>query len=118
MNTSSFANAIKAQLRATYNAAADHFDDAPLNLWNHCGRRTVELASIRPGGRVLDVCCGSGASAIPAAERVGPSGHVLGTDLAERLLDLARAKAAARDLTNVDFQVGDMTRLAVDRADF
>lgn len=118
INFSPRAQAIKAQLQATYNQAADHFDRAPLTLWNHCGRRTVELAAIRPGDRVLDVCCGSGASALAAAERAGSSGCVLGVDLAERLLTLARAKAEARNLTNLEFRVGDVTRLDLDRAAF
>ena len=39
---------------------------------------------------MLDVCCGSGASAIPAAEMVGPSGSVVGVDLAENLLELSQ----------------------------
>jgi ubiquinone/menaquinone biosynthesis C-methylase UbiE len=56
----------------------------------------VELAAIEPGGAVLDVCCGTGASAMPAAERVSPTGRVVGIDLADRLLDLARAKADER----------------------
>jgi ubiquinone/menaquinone biosynthesis C-methylase UbiE len=117
-NQSPLAQAIKAQLRLTYNAAADHFDDPPLTLWDHCGRRTVELANVGPRQRVLDVCCGSGASAIPAAERVGPAGYVLGIDLAERLLERARAKVALKQLTNIEFRVGDMTRLDVESASF
>jgi ubiquinone/menaquinone biosynthesis C-methylase UbiE len=118
MHNSSFAKAIKAQLRATYNAAADHFDDPHQLLWEHCGRRTVEFAGVGVGQRVLDVCCGSGASAIPAAERVGAFGYVLGIDLADRLLDLARAKAMERGLANVEFRVGDMNRLDLEPAAF
>ena len=60
---------------------------------------------------VLDIGCSSGASARPAAERVGPQGHVLGVDLAERLLAIARDKAARRGLDNSRFETGDMTNL-------
>jgi ubiquinone/menaquinone biosynthesis C-methylase UbiE len=60
---------------------------------------------------VLDVCCGAGASAIPAAETVGQSGSVIGVDLAENLLELARAKAAGRELSNINFELGDLTEL-------
>jgi ubiquinone/menaquinone biosynthesis C-methylase UbiE len=77
----------------TYNAAADHFDDGPLAFWDRYGRRTIERLALAVGASVLDVGCGSGASAIPAAATVGPQGRVLGVDLAERLLALARMKA-------------------------
>jgi methylase of polypeptide subunit release factors len=43
--------------------------------------------------RVLDLCCGAGASAIPAAQAVGPTGRVLAVDVAEPLLETARTRA-------------------------
>ena len=67
---------------------------------------------------MLDVCCGSGASAIPAAETVGLSGSVVGVDLAENLLELARAKANQRGLTNIRFQSGDLMHLPFDDESF
>src|SRR5262245_405724 len=99
-----------AKIRAatTYNSAADKFDDPANSFWDVFGRKTVEQLHLEQGARVLDACCGSGASAIPAAERVGPRGSVLGIDLAENLLALARAKASARGLTNVEFRVCDL----------
>jgi ubiquinone/menaquinone biosynthesis C-methylase UbiE len=110
--------AAKARAAATYNAAADHYDDPANAFWERFGRRTIERLSLAPGARVLDVCCGSGASALPAAERVGPAGHVLGVDLAGDLLALARAKAAARGLRNAEFRLGDMLDLGVPAASF
>lgn len=101
----------KARAASTYNAAADSFDAPPLAFWDRIGRRTLAKLSLPPGAHVLDVCCGSGASAIPAAEIVGPSGRVLGVDLAENLLDLARRKAQKRGLTNVAFLHADFESL-------
>ena len=102
-----------AQDRAafTYNAAADFFDASPLGFWDYFGRRTIELASLPSGSRVLDVCCGTGASALPAAEAVGPTGNVIGVDLAKELLELARRKAVQQRLGNIEFEVGDMLSL-------
>ncbi len=101
----------KAKAAAAYNFAADHYDDNPLAFWARYGRRTVARLDLAPGAEVLDVGCGSGASALPAAEIVGPRGHVTGVDLAERLLELGRAKAANRGLINVEFRPGDMADL-------
>jgi ubiquinone/menaquinone biosynthesis C-methylase UbiE len=86
----------KAKAAATYDAAADHFDDEPLAFWERIGRRTVERLALSDGANVLDVGCGTGASALPAAEAVGPNGFVIGVDLSSRLIDRARAKATAR----------------------
>ena len=108
----------KAKAAAAYNAAADAYDDAANTFWPRFGRATVERLGLPAGARVLDVCCGSGASAIPAAEAVGPGGYVLGVDLAEELLALARAKARARGLNNVDFRAGDMLDLRIRDASF
>jgi 2-polyprenyl-3-methyl-5-hydroxy-6-metoxy-1,4-benzoquinol methylase len=101
----------KFKAARTYNSAADHFDDPPLAFWSLYGQRTVAQLQLHPGANVLDVGCGTGASAIPAAEAVGPGGTVIGVDLAEKLLQHARAKALAQQLTNADFRVGDMTAL-------
>src|SRR5690349_23534118 len=107
-----------ARAQAAYHAAADHYDQPALAFWNRFGRATVSRLGLRRGARVLDVCCGSGASALPAAEAVGPAGSVLGIDLAEDLLALARAKAAARGLGNAEFRVGDMLALGLAPAQF
>src|SRR5262245_21537283 len=109
-----------AQARAafTYNAAADFYDASPLHFWDYFGRRTVDLASLSVGSRVLDVCCGAGASALPAAEAVGPTGNVIGVDLAKQLLESARAKAVQRRLGNIEFEVGDMLSLRFPVASF
>jgi len=98
----------KLKAATTYNAAADHFDDGPLAFWDRYGRGTVERLRLKPGSVILDVGCGSGASAIPAGKAVGPNGRVIGVDLADRLLAMARAKAAAQKLQNIEFRQADM----------
>ena len=103
----------EAQRRAafTYNAAADFYDASPLSFWDYFGARTVELLALRPGSNVLDVCCGAGASALPAARVVGQRGNVVGVDLAKELLGLARTKATQQHLANIQFEPGDMLSL-------
>jgi len=110
MGTSSPDDA-KQRAASTYNAASDFYDHPANSFWDRYGQRTVARLRISPGARVLDVCCGSGASAIPAAQAIGSHGSVLGVDLAENLLALARAKAKHRGLKNLEFRVGDMLDL-------
>lgn len=101
----------KIKAAETYNAAADHFDDFPLAFWDRYGQRTIHRLNLCQGASILDVACGSGASALPAAEAVGSTGRVTAVDLAERLLQLGRTKAAALGLMNIQFLPGDMTDL-------
>ena len=107
-------NEAKKKAAETYNAAADYFDHPANSFWERFGRRTVERLHLPEGARVLDACCGSGASAIPAAEIVGPGGSVVGVDLAEGLLELARIKARKLQLANVEFRTSDITQLTFD----
>lgn len=110
--------ASESKAAATYNAAADHFDDAPVSFWSRYGQRTVDRLGLSAGWSVLDVGCGSGASALPAAAAVGPEGRVIGVDVADTLLALGRRKARRRGLTNVTFRMGDMEDLGYADARF
>src|SRR5215831_1227728 len=95
--------AAKLKAEKTYNAASDYFDAEPLGFWSRYGQRTVERVGLRRGDRVLDVCCGTGASALPAALAVGSEGAVIAVDLSEELLKLGRAKSKAAGLGNLEF---------------
>ena len=108
----------KKRAAAAYNAASDYYNHPANSFWEHFGRRTVERLELTSGARVLDACCGSGASAIPAAEIVGPKGSVLGVDLSEKLLELAREKADSQGLKNLDFRTADILDLKLPESSF
>ena len=92
----------EAQRRAafTYNAAADSYDSSPLSFWNYFGGQTVERLSLPAGSSVLDVCCGTGASALSAAKLVGPRGKVIGVET-NVLYAVATKSGATRPPANV-----------------
>ena len=75
------------------------------------------LPHVRPGMSLLDVGCGPGTVTADLAALVAP-GRVVGLDAAEGVLDEARAHAAARGLTNVTFQAGDVYTLPFEGASF
>jgi ubiquinone/menaquinone biosynthesis C-methylase UbiE len=95
---------------STYGAAADHYTRDALSFWDRFGSATVSRLPLASGAFVLDLCCGAGGSAIPAAHAVGPAGRVLGVDAAAPMLELARAEAARQGLANIEFRCGDATR--------
>jgi ubiquinone/menaquinone biosynthesis C-methylase UbiE len=101
----------KRRAQETYDAAAEFFDEPALAFWDRFGRATVERLGLQPGAIVLDACAGSGASALPAAERVGPNGKVIAVDLADNLLALARAKADRLGVSNLETRLGDIEAL-------
>jgi ubiquinone/menaquinone biosynthesis C-methylase UbiE len=92
-----------------YGAAADHYQCPALAFWNRFGAETVRRVPLASGASVLDLCCGAGASAVPAARIVGPSGGVLALDAAEPLLALARQRASCEGLANIEFRHADAT---------
>ena len=90
-----------------FDAGRDHFDVLTGPLWEPVGRATVEVARPVAGERVFDACCGAGASAIPAAQAVGPDGRVDAVDLSGRLLALGRSRGAG--LPQLSFHQADVT---------
>jgi demethylmenaquinone methyltransferase / 2-methoxy-6-polyprenyl-1,4-benzoquinol methylase len=82
--------------------------------------RAVERAGLAAGDDALDVCCGTGDLALELARVVGPSGRVVGCDFSERMLELARDKAAARTGGDapVEFEWADALDLPYDDASF
>ncbi len=107
-----------ARAARTYTAAADHYLRPALGFWDQWGAATVARLPLLSGDAVLDVCCGAGASALPAARVVGPAGNVLGLDLAQPLLALARQRSAALGLTNVCFRECDATASGLESGSF
>ena len=70
------------------------------------GREAQAALNPAPGERVLDIGCGSGETSLELAAAVAPSGSVLGADLSQLLLDLARSRVADRGLP-VRFMAAD-----------
>jgi SAM-dependent methyltransferase len=112
-------------------AQHDPRNEAEITYWNGAGGRrwverqqtqdivlgsilqaTLERAQLRQGERVVDIGCGTGASSIALAERIGPSGQVMGIDVsapmlaraAERLLPGASIKFVRADATTYRFE--------------
>lgn len=63
----------------------------------------IALAQIEPGHRVLDIATGIGEPAVTAARRVGPGGQVVAIDQSPHMLAIARERAAALGLQNIQF---------------
>jgi ubiquinone/menaquinone biosynthesis C-methylase UbiE len=66
-------------------------------------QKTIQRLGPGPGMNVLDAGCGPGRLTIPLARTVGPKGEVTAIDIQEGMLDEAKKRAQAADLTNIRF---------------
>ena len=72
------------------------------------GEELIDTLDIQPRMKMLDLGCGDGTTALPAAQR---GALVLGVDIADNLVAAGNARAAKADLDNLRFQQGDASRL-------
>jgi ubiquinone/menaquinone biosynthesis C-methylase UbiE len=80
--------------------------------------RMAAVAEVGSGQRVLDVGCGIGDPTLQVAVLVGPHGKVLGVDIAEGMIAIARERAAALGLAHAEFRVDDVTTADLPEAGF
>ncbi len=108
------ADELTHQQRTQWSAAAagwerwgDWFDrnSGDLAAW------LCDSAGLKPGHRALDVACGAGQPSATAAERVGPSGRVIATDLSPGMVAVTRRTAQRLGLGNLEAQEMDAQAL-------
>lgn len=71
------------------------------------GRRAMDAGAPKGGERVLDIGCGCGQTSLELAQRVAPAGQVLGVDISEPMLEVARRRGGEAGATNVSFLAAD-----------
>ena len=95
-------------------AGAWHRWGPTLETWlGEATERMLDATKVGTGSRVLDVAAGAGGQTILAAQRVGPAGRVLATDISPTILTYAAKAAADAGLGNVDTLEADGEALDV-----
>ncbi|MHA6804487.1 class I SAM-dependent methyltransferase [Salinifilum ghardaiensis] len=93
------------QIREAWDALAPRFDEFTTTEWTlPFGEELLDRIDLHPGAAFLDVACGSGALAVPAARR---GAHVVAVDIAPAMIELLRARAEAAGVSDVDGLVMD-----------
>lgn len=91
------------QVRDVWNALAPRFDRFATPEWSMpFGEQALHRIDLRPGIRFLDVACGSGALAIPAARR---GADVMAVDIAPAMIEQLTARARAEGVSNLEGRV-------------
>ena len=122
MNTSTTdSQAFKAAVRSHWNAAARGWDahSPAIRAWLRPSTDAmIAMAGVVQGSRVLDVAAGAGDQTLDLAERVGPSGAVVATDLSPAIVALAQERAQRAGFKQVKCRVADGEDLQVEAASF
>lgn len=100
----------KEAVARLFSTTSELYDTAG-GLFGHFGLRLVEWSELKPGAHVLDVGAGTGASLVPAAQRVGPGGSVVGVDIAPGMVARLRQAIEANNLGNARALVADAEKL-------
>jgi len=102
------------QIAESIGYSNQEIESAPdANLGLGCGNPTG-MGKIREGDVVLDLGSGTGFDCFLAAKKVGLSGRVIGVDMSEEMIDIARAHANKYGYKNVEFRLGDIEKLPVE----
>jgi ubiquinone/menaquinone biosynthesis C-methylase UbiE len=106
-------SAANAGVRRRYSWVASIYGWANLEgfLYADARARAIELLELAPGGRVLDVACGTGANFELIERRIGSSGELVGVDLTPQMLSKARARVARAGWSNVRLREADVNTL-------
>lgn len=115
------ATAFKDATRTQWDKAAKGWNDQTprIRAWLRAATDAmIDMADVKRGSRVLDVAAGAGDQTLDLAERVGPDGHVLATDLSPAILELARKNAGQAGYANVETLVADGEQLGVEPQSF
>lgn len=107
----------RAALIQGYNRSAPVYDRVAGSIYLGILRRFLPRILIGPAPSVLDVGCGTGINLLEAAGILGPCLRLHGIDIAPRMIDEARRKAAAAGVSAV-FEVGDAQHVALEDASF
>jgi SAM-dependent methyltransferase len=77
------------------------------------GDATLNAAAPQPGERVIDIGCGCGDTSIEIARIVGRAGAVLGIDVSQPMLEVARSRGALENSAHLAFHRGDASEAAL-----
>jgi ubiquinone/menaquinone biosynthesis C-methylase UbiE len=100
-------NGPTARVAALFDRIADTYESVGVPWFAPIAEGLVGAVAPAAGEHVVDVGCGRGAALFPAAQAVGPTGHVIGIDVSPRMVQLAQARADELGLGTVELLVMD-----------
>jgi ubiquinone/menaquinone biosynthesis C-methylase UbiE len=94
-----------------FDCAASQYGERSCSFFSYFGRQLVEQVPVTVNWQALDIATGKGAVLFPLAEKVGPSGRVVGIDISEQMLKETSIAAQKRDIDWIDLLQMDAEQL-------
>src|SRR5579871_59259 len=77
-----------------------------------------DFANIQEGQKIIDVACGTGLISFRAAETTGKKGFVFGTDISDKMIEIANSTAKENNIENIQFERMDAEKLKIADEEF
>jgi len=104
--------------RYGWDKAAQYYEDFWHEQLKPAQDLLLELADLQPGEQVLDIACGTGLVSFEAADRIGNKGHLTGTDISDKMVEMASALATQKGVKTACFERMDAEELTCDDGTF
>jgi ubiquinone/menaquinone biosynthesis C-methylase UbiE len=104
--------------RYGWDKAAQYYENFWQGQLKPAQNKLLEMADLNAGEKLIDIACGTGLVSFPAAEKLGATGFVLGTDISDSMVKICSDIAQEKDLANMQFKRMDAEELDVSDAEF
>lgn len=104
--------------RYGWDKAASYYENSWQQQLKPAHDTLFEFANIQPGQKIIDVACGTGLMSFRAAEATGSKGSVLGTDISDKMIEIADNLAKENQTGNITFERMDAEELKITDEEF
>src|SRR5204863_2546830 len=104
--------------RYGWDRAAIYYEDFWQQQLKPAQDKLLEMANLQPGEKLIDIACGTGLVSFPAAEKLGPNGFVLATDISDSMVKIGNESAKEKNYTNIRFERMDAEELNVPEEEY
>jgi ubiquinone/menaquinone biosynthesis C-methylase UbiE len=97
--------------RYGWDKASDHYETFWQRQLKPAQDMLLAMLQLQAGEKIIDIACGTGLVSFPAADKVGNGGFVLGTDISDRMVEMAASAAKEKNYSHVQFERMDAEEL-------
>ena len=104
--------------RYGWDKAANYYENCWQEQLKPAHDLLMEVSNIQPKEHILDIAAGTGLITFRMAEKVGPSGHILATDISDEMVKIGNQNAQSKGFNNVHFERMDAEQLSCEDGTF